>query len=249
MANSIDLVEWAIDLLMFQVKVERQIRVSSASTTVSKSGKASKLKSRGKGHPASNPLIIVPESLNEDDADKVIIQNLSTEMSAVIETSQRSRLAEDDGNIFSTPVQNKDMNWLDLQDIRQLEGLVRGHVVLAMMVGEGSKEFTDHLIKAFYSVSRMLWQGIENGMHAIKEIGKQNTNGEANAVGADKAKKSVVADTGPGTKKGPGAGAAAAGGGKNSKNMKTETGASGYLPQNLDQWSTFEVNEDISNAW
>ncbi len=88
LANCTDLVEWAVDLLMFRVRCERLVRVSSASTTVSKSGKVSKLKPRAKPHASSNPLIIVPETLNEDDADKVIVQNLSTEMSTVLEASQ-----------------------------------------------------------------------------------------------------------------------------------------------------------------
>ena len=66
---------------MFKVKGEKLIRASSASTTQSRSGKASKMKSRPQK--TNNPLIIVPESINEDDADKVIIENLATEMSIV----------------------------------------------------------------------------------------------------------------------------------------------------------------------
>lgn len=34
-----------------------------------------------------------------------------------------------------------------------------------------------------------------------------------------------------------------------SKNMKIEAGASGYIPQTLEQWSLFDVGEDMLNAW
>ncbi len=147
--------------------------------------------------------------------------------------------------MFSTPIHNKELNWLDLQDIRQLEGLVRAHVLLAMMVGEGSSQFTDHLVKAYYSLSRLLWQAVENGMYAIKEIGKLNVTSDVNPAGAEKAKKSLAPEVG-GKK---GVAVATGAGGKNSKNVKIETGASGYLPQSLEQWSVFEVSEEISNAW
>ena len=73
------------------------------------------------------------------------------------------------------------MNWLDIQDIRQLEGLVRAHVVLAMMVGSASVDYESHLLKAHFSLTRILWQGVENGMHAIKEIAKLNV--ASNEVG------------------------------------------------------------------
>jgi hypothetical protein len=74
------------------------------------------------------------------------------------------------------------MSWNDLQDIRQLEGLVRAHVILAQMVGNSSPEYIGHILKAFYSLNRLIYQAIENAITAMKEISKLNALNEANTA-------------------------------------------------------------------
>lgn len=226
---------------MFKVRGEKLVRTSSASTTHSKSGKASKMKSRPKQ--PQNPLIIVPESINEDDAEKMIAQNISTEMHTVVVEKKAPTPTEEETNFFDTFIYNRNINWIDMQDIKQLEGLTRAHVILAIMIGPGSSEYTNHLMKAYYSLSRLIWQAVENSMQAVKEIAKLNASTEANTV-MDKNKKSNASDAGAGKK-----GAATGANAKNSKAVKTESGASGYLPQTLEQWSQFEVSEEIYGAW
>jgi hypothetical protein len=92
-----------------------------------------------------------------------------------------------------TPLINRSVNWNDLQDIKQLEGLVRAHTVLALMLGPSSPEYTGHLLKAYYSLHRLLWQAVENGLHSTKEIVKVNAAAEANAATDKKQSKAAAA--------------------------------------------------------
>ncbi len=63
---------------MFKVKGEKLVRAMSASTTQSRSGKQTTTSKRKQGSKQANtPLIIVPESINEDDALMVISENVS----------------------------------------------------------------------------------------------------------------------------------------------------------------------------
>ena len=142
---------------------------------------------------------------------------------------------------LDVPLVNKHMHWNDLQDIKQLEGLIRAHVCLAQMVGTSSPDYVSHALKAYYSVIRLIFQAVENAIFAMKDISKIATALEASTA-LDK-KKSVLGDM----SKKPATNTA---GGAASKNKpKVETGASGYLPQTLDQWSVFEMSEEITVAW
>ena len=107
------------------------------------------------------------------------------------------------------------------------------------MMGPTSPEYTNHLLKAYYSMSRLLWQAVENGLYSAKEIAKIAVLTDSNTV-MDK-KKSVAGDV---KGKTPGASTST----KN-KTVKMESGASGYLPQTLEQWSQFEIGEEMTSAW
>ena len=105
LTNSTDLVEWAIDLLMFKVKGEKITRGASASTAYSRSGKVvGKMTKPHKKAMQSNPLIIVPESINEDDSGQYIAdisQNVAEEMS-IVEKSMNEKNEDNFFGKFST---------------------------------------------------------------------------------------------------------------------------------------------------
>lgn len=93
-----DLVEWAIDLLMFKVRGERITRGTSASTVASRSGKVAKITKLNKKQ-TNNPLTFVPESINEDDSGQFVAdisQNLVDEMLAV----EKSVVTKQEDNFF-----------------------------------------------------------------------------------------------------------------------------------------------------
>jgi hypothetical protein len=126
---------------------------------------------------------------------------------------------------------NKTLNWNDFVDIKQLDCLIRSHTILAKICGRVSFEYSNYLVKAYYSVTRLITQAIENAYASLKDIQKAQALAQAESV-ADKKNKSV-----PEPKK------TDAGGKGNAAQKKFQ------MPQTLEQWSLFEVSEEIMTAW
>lgn len=87
-------------------------------------------------------------------------------------------------------------------------------------------------------------QSIDNAFYSIKEIQKLNAAQAEAAAGANNKKQDAKAQT-----KNREASASAKVGGLQQKKIKFEAGSNGYLPQNVDEWSSFEINDEITNAW
>ena len=85
---------------------------------------------------------------------------------------------------------NKNLNWNDFVDIKQLDCLIRSHTILARICGRVSFEYSNYLFKAYYSVTRLITQAIENAYASLKDIQKAQAQALAESV-ADKKNKSV----------------------------------------------------------
>jgi hypothetical protein len=65
---------------------------------------------------------------------------------------------------------SKVINWNEIQDIKQLECLMRSHVILAQMVQPSSLEYNDYLMKAYYSLFRLICLAMENSINLNKDL-------------------------------------------------------------------------------
>ena len=141
---------------------------------------------------------------------------------------------------------NKNLQVNDLTDIRQLECLVRANVINAQMIGRSTSAYNQYLIKSYCFLVKLLHQGVDNAFTSMKEIQKQQAS-QAEAQAANK-KPDPKAQAKNGGKGGPDVSLKPAGG-LQQKKLKNDTTASTYLPQSVEEWSSFEINDEIVSAW
>ena len=131
----------------------------------------------------------------------------------------------------------------DLTDIRQLECLVRANVINARMLGQSTVLYNQQLIKAFCFLTKLLQQSIDNAFNSMKEIQKQiATQTEAQAVNKKADPKAQAKNKTPDA-------STKLIGGLQQKKIKPDSTASTYLPQTIEEWSIFEINDEILLAW
>ena len=128
----------------------------------------------------------------------------------------------------------KHLSWNDLIEIKQLDCLIRAHTILAKISGRVSFDYVNNLFKAYYTVTRLLNQAIENAYASLKDIQKAVAQAQAESM-ASNLKKTAPPDA----KKPEVAGK----GGNASQNKKFQ------MPQTLEQWSLFELSDEIQSAW
>lgn len=243
--QSVDMCEWAIDLIMFNVKVEKRIQSASSAKPSSRLSKTTATK-KGKQAPAAN---IMP-TIEDDVEVSTVHTQMESKASAEVERIAEEQAGKRDLFDVNMSSNRQEVNWDDFQDIKQLDCFIRAHTILAQMCGRSSSDYLNYLLKAYYSVIRIFYQSIENAMSSIKEIAKLNaaTGGatttaaggnDAKKDGKNKAQQQQQQQGKASDSKG------AAG----QKKLKLELGASGYMPQTLEQWSQFELSEEIASAW
>ncbi len=134
------------------------------------------------------------------------------------------------------------MNWNDFQDIKQLECMIRAHVILAQLVQPSSSEYKNYLLKAYYSLNRLINQTIENALNANKDILASKTGG-IQSEATDKKKDTV-------TKKVNSTEPKSVNTTKNKENNKQATvSLVNVTPQTIEQWSLYELSEEVATAW
>lgn len=94
---------------------------------------------------------------------------------------------------LESPAGPKPNSWDDLDDLKQLECLIRANTVLGQMSGRSSREHIDYALKAYYSAFRLIQVAIENGLQAWKEIQKQNLQGTGDGQEKGDGKKKQAA--------------------------------------------------------
>lgn len=68
--------------------------------------------------------------------------------------------------------------------------------MLAQISGRHSSEYSNYVLKAYYTVVRLIQQAVENASHVSKEIQKFNLQLEANSQDKAEAKKKAQLDVG-----------------------------------------------------
>ena len=108
-----------------------------------------------------------------------------------------------------------------------MECLVRAHAILAHIVSPASADYTGHVLKSYFCVVRLLHHSIDNANQALKEIQKTGDTQSDPKKKPDPVKKPVREKSG----------------------TKKKNEANSVLPNSVEQWSQFEVSDEISSAW
>jgi hypothetical protein len=127
-----------------------------------------------------------------------------------------------------------------------LECLVRANIINARMIGRSTSAYSQYLIKSYCFLVKLLQQGVDNAFSSMKEIQKQMT-AQTDVTGANK-KPDPKAQAKNGGKGGADVPLKPAGG-LQQKKLKNDTISSTYLPQSVEEWSSFEINDEIITAW
>ena len=221
--NCIDLAEWALDLLMFKIKSDK-----SRSASVAISSSLSKPNSKGKittkaTNSAMSILPTIHDNVEIKSFHKKMDANSELEYDSLINANLKDVLFESNSIEWNNP-----LTWTDLQDIKQLDCFIRTNVILAKMVGQNNNEYSGYLLKSYYSVYRLICLAVENAQNTIKEIQKL---GQTEGTQVDKKKV-------PDSKK-P----------LETKSKKKNDTNVNLIPQNQEQWSQFDLNEEILTSW
>ncbi|CAF0832143.1 unnamed protein product [Brachionus calyciflorus] len=224
LATCIDLTEWAVDLIMLKIRSDKTSRSESRLTNT---GYTSKPQSKGRiTNKTTNSRMSLMPTIQDDvevkSFHKKMDKNSEEEFENLLKTSNGDNLFESSSLEWTQP-----LKWSDFQDIKQLECLIRSNVILAKMVSQQSNEFTGYLLKAYYSLHRLIVLAIENAMIASREIQKIPQNDPPKKGSQADIKKPIEVKA---------------------KKNKNETN-SNQFPQNLEQWSTYELSEEIQNSW
>lgn len=223
MENCVDLAEWALDLLMFKIKSDKS---RSASAAISSSLSKPNSKGRITTKTTNSTMSILPtiqDNVEIKSFHKKLDTNSELEFDSLIDANMRDALFESNSIEWNNP-----LTWTDLQDIKQLDCFIRANVILAKMVGQKNAEYSGYLLKSYYSVYKLICLAVENAQNAIKEIQKL---GQTEATQVDKKKV-------PDLKK-P----------SEVKSKKKNDANINLIPQNQEQWSQFDLNEEILNSW
>jgi hypothetical protein len=223
---------------MFGLKTEKKERILSSSTSTTRS------KSVTKKNPPKQGLNILPtiqddaelKTVAKKSSEKAIVDKIEKESEAEFESTLTKFASKE--TLFEISISNKSMTWNDFIDIRQLDCLIRAHTVLAIISGRNSYDYTNYIFKAYNTVVRLISQATDNAFYSLKEIQKLAA-ATAAASQADDKKKGTVSK----------ASLAVDPKANQAKKLKLDQTSASYLPQNLEQWSQFEISEEITSAW
>ncbi|XP_077992013.1 cilia- and flagella-associated protein 46-like isoform X2 [Glandiceps talaboti] len=217
--DCLDQVEWAMDILL-NMKVE-----------VAKSaGSAKRKRSSKKGKKVSRPGSAVPST--------VVDTKTHTETSESEDEVNIGDFIPVKGKaVIGVPVANTALTVRDLINVKQLDCLIRGHIMLAKMAGKSSIYHADYCIAAYGYIVR-LWQVcLPSAGKVMKELAtRQATEQATQSKGSAKGKK-----------------------GKDGKGKETETprdrdrpkrkGPLDAMPGHPEDWASYDVPDEIREAF
>ncbi|CAH1785035.1 unnamed protein product [Owenia fusiformis] len=249
--DALDQLEWTIDILL-NMKFERPStrqsqRGGERGSKAAKGSKKKGKKERGKTPPppasggqkakksTSKDKIAEKERMAKEEEEKLKAAEVSSQKTSDSESELNAAdfIPVVKESIIGIVPSNSGLTLNDLIDVKQLEGLVRGHTMLAQLSGRASEKHQDYALQA-YGFLMKIWQvSLQASGPVVKEIVKNNILAEAEKKekgGSAKKKKD-----------------------KDNKEEKKDKpkrkGPLEHLPQNVEEWSTYDVPEEVLEAF
>ncbi|XP_065923991.1 cilia- and flagella-associated protein 46 isoform X6 [Magallana gigas] len=242
--DAIDQLEWAVDI-MLNMKTETDLKKEAEAAKKGSAGKRGKgaakgkldKKRPGKGSAKAKPAPPPTLSKTPIPADKA--SDVASDTKSVVSETDSELVAEGIIPVAKQAVigvlpNNPALTINDLDDVRQIDGLFRAHVLLAELAGRSSPDYNDYLIQAHTYLMR-LWQiTVPNSGPVMKEIAKNpppaaDDKNAASAKGKGKGGKD--------DKKDP------------VKEKPKRKGPLDTLPTTLEEWAQFDIPDEVIEAF
>nr|CAB3230219.1 tetratricopeptide repeat protein 40 [Phallusia mammillata] len=221
--DSINVIEWACDILTsmkFHVEVVEEKQVEKGKGKKAKGGKPAS-RAQAASRVESKPSVPKQEKSQPNTRQK------SDEKSKEEEAQQHVPV-EREIVIGVPPADHDIVKFEHLRSTRQLEGLIRGHVMMATISGIGSNDHQKFCMLAYGYVMRLWKIALTSAGSVMKNLPKSDTN-------IDDGRKTSA------KKKTPAAPPA--------KEKAKRKGAPEAIPITTSDWATYEPSEEIKQAF
>ncbi|XP_078492369.1 cilia- and flagella-associated protein 46 isoform X3 [Ciona intestinalis] len=229
--DTVNIVEWAADILInmkFHVELPEQTQVDRGK---GKKGKMVKPASRAQpppktteSKPSSKQQKKTPASRQKKQDEPKIVEE---------EKHEEQHLPVEREAIIGVEPNNLNVKFEDLHSTRQLDGLIRSHVMMATVSGKGSKSHQTFCQLAYSFVMRLWKISLTSASVVMKHLPKPETTAADDTrkgSGAKKA-KATPAQTAP------------------TKERIKRKGPPDALPNSTSEWATYEPPDEIIKAF
>ncbi|XP_070541399.1 cilia- and flagella-associated protein 46-like isoform X2 [Ptychodera flava] len=213
--DCMDQVEWAVDILL-NMKFE-----------VAKSAGSARKKRVRKGKKSPRPGSSAPSTVDNKTHTEASESEDEVNIGDFIPVKGKA--------VIGVPVANTALTIKDMNNVRQLDALIRAHIMLAKIAGKASMYHADYCITAYGYIIR-LWQVcLPSAGKVMKELATRQSTEQLNqSKGSAKGKK-----------------------GKDGKGKDTETprdkpkrkGPLDALPHHPEDWASYDVPDEIREAF
>ncbi|XP_060072788.1 cilia- and flagella-associated protein 46-like [Ylistrum balloti] len=257
--DAVDQIEWAVDIILNmrtdteihkeRAAVQRKLSLidsnkkmtGKAASVAKKAEKKGKGKSSAKGKATPAPpskLVPVADTPRKSPEPKKAAKSMDSRS----ETSSVSDDINPDGYIpvakqaiIGVLPNNPGLKFQDLEDVKQIDGLLRAYILLAEIAGRSSVEYQDFLLMCHSFIMR-LWQvSVPVTGPIIKEMAKAaaaaGTDAKSDAASAKNKKKEKDAPAAP------------------VKEKPKRKGPIDALPSNTEEWAVYDAPDEVVEAF
>ncbi|XP_062591392.1 cilia- and flagella-associated protein 46-like [Saccostrea cucullata] len=243
--DAVDQLEWAVDIMLnmkTETDLKKEAEAAKKGSAAGKRGKGAAKgkadkKRPGKGSAKAKPPQMQTLSKTPIPGDKA--SDAASDSKSVTSEADSDLMAEGiipvaKQAIIGVLPNNPGLTINDLDDVRQIDGLFRAHVLLAELAGRSSQDYKDYLLMAHAYLVR-LWQiTVPISGPVMKEIAK---NPPAAADDKNAASAKGKGKGGKDDKKEP------------VKEKPKRKGPLDILPTTVEEWAQYDIPDEIIEAF
>ncbi|XP_052099636.1 cilia- and flagella-associated protein 46-like isoform X4 [Mytilus californianus] len=239
--DAIDQIEWAVDIIL-NMKTETDLkkeqgksagadRRKEKSVVFGKKGDKGKPKGRSsaKSRGAATPVPTQEEVKKVGDGTGSDTRSITSDSDS--ELNPEGIVPVTKQAIIGVLPANTSLTVSDLEDVRQIDSLIRTHILLAELAGHDSPCYKDYLLMAQTYILRLLQVTVSQTGPVIKEIAKNPPAQDPKATSAKGKKGGKEKEAAP------------------PKEKPKRKGPLDILPSTVEEWSIYDIPEEVMEAF
>ncbi|CAG2203029.1 Cilia- and flagella-associated protein 46 [Mytilus edulis] len=233
--DAIDQIEWAVDIIL-NMKTETDLKKEqgkSAGADRRKGKKGDKGKPKGrssaKSRGAATPVPTQEEVKKVGDGTGSDTRSITSDSDS--ELNHEGIIPVTKQAIIGVLPANTALTVNDLEDVRQIDSLIRTHILLAELAGHDSPCYKDYLLMAQTYILRLLQVTVSQTGPVIKEIAKNPPAQDPKAMSAKGKKGGKEKEAAP------------------PKEKPKRKGPLDILPSTVEEWSIYDIPEEVMEAF